>query len=733
MTFVEETLDKKIKVKQTFGQIDGDTEFNVNVSEHARGKVKIKSTKMKENLIFTAKDFNFEKLGIGGLDNEFADIFRRAFNSRRYPPAILEQYGIKHVKGMLLYGPPGTGKTLIAEYIISKHTPDDVVIYTAPIKALSNQKYRDFCKDYGSEHVGLLTGDHSINNQAPLLVMTTEIYRNMLLTNDPLIDKIKYVIFDEVHYINDIQRGTVWEESIIFSPEHIRFLALSATIPNYEEFAAWIEHIKEHRVETVFYGDRPVPLSHDIYDTKLGLTTISKVQGDMLLDESNFDMLHMHRKKKKGKKRSTRHLHTLKAPHHLNVVPLLKTPALFFCFSRKKTQDFASELARKNDFLSSEESVEVTAYVREKVTPEIASMENTKVLRKVLPKGVGFHHSGMLPQLKHIVEQLFARGLIKILYTTETFSVGINMPAKTVVFNGLDKYDGVSLRMLNAKEYFQIAGRAGRRGIDKEGQVISLIHRKFTNLEKLKKISTVDDEPIISQFTLSMNTVLNLIANYDDETQEKILKSSFDYYTKIKNNKQVHIMASYNNRVNKLKKLKYVIYSDTIQSQGSYVEHPGKYSLTDKGRFASKLYANEITLTELFHNKFLRKISDLDLLTLLAAIVYEARRLDYFMIKGSEKTYRRILRHIQGTRLENDVNRINLKRMINFVKAWATGASFKELMTFCNMAEGDIIRFFRRLIDTLNQLQHATEDKLLRERLDGLIELIDRDLVSADL
>lgn len=631
----------------------------------------------------------------------------------------------------------GTGKTLIAEYIISKHTPDDVVIYTAPIKALSNQKYRDFCNDYGEEHVGLLTGDHSINNEAPLLVMTTEIYRNMLLTNDPLVDKIKYVIFDEVHYINDIQRGTVWEESIIFSPEHIRFLALSATIPNYVEFAQWIESIKEHKVETVYYGDRPVPLDHKVYDTKLGLTTIQKIQSDMLLDESNFELLDMHRKKKaKGKKKSSsKHMHNLKPPHHLDVIKLVNTPALYFCFSRQKTQDFALECARKNDFLSSEESMTVTNFVRDHMTQEIASMENTRLLRSVLPRGIGFHHSGMLPQLKHIVEQLFGQGLIKMLYTTETFSVGINMPAKTVIFNGLDKYDGVSLRMLNAKEYFQIAGRAGRRGIDKKGDVIVMIHRRFANLERLKKISTVDDEPIISQFTLSMNTVLNLIANYDDETQEKILKSSFDYYTRTKQQKKVHIMASYNNRVKTLKKLKYVIDSSHVQHEddNAFVEHQSQYMLTDKGRFASKLYANEIILTELFHLPHMQKISNLDLLTLLAGIVYEPRRLDYFMIKGSEKTYRRILGYMQGTRLEREVNRINLKRMINFVKAWATGAKFTQLMTYSNLAEGDIIRFFRRLIDTLSQLQHATEDKELRERLDTLIEMIDRDLVSADL
>jgi superfamily II RNA helicase len=628
----------------------------------------------------------------------------------------------------------GTGKTLIAEYIIHKHLPEgNTIVYTAPIKALSNQKFKDFCADYGKEKVGLLTGDHSINPTAPILIMTTEIYRNMLLTNDPLVDRVTYVVFDEIHYINDIERGTVWEESIIFSPEHVRFLALSATIPNYNEFAAWIQDIKKHKVETVFYGHRPVPLQHLVYDKKLGLTTIQEVKKDIVREEE-FEYTLVGRKKQAGAKKNVRRMFDIKPPNHLEVVTDVKTPALYFCFSRKKCQDFAGELARKKDFLSTTESQDVGAFVRTQVQPEFANMDTTRLLRQTLPKGIGFHHSGMLPALKHIVEELFGKGLIKILYTTETFSVGINMPAKTVIFNSLEKYDGVSTRMLNAKEYFQIAGRAGRRGIDKEGTVISLINRKYTNLDKLQKISTVDDEPIISQFTLSTNTVLNLLAYFDEATQEKVLKSSFDYYTRTQANKKaVHVMASFRNKIKLLQKLGYIEESNQTEYDGAYVENTQKYTLTPKGHFARHLYSNEITLTELFFLPFLDKISDLDLLTILASITYEERRLDYFMIKGSEKTYQRILQRLDKTRVIRDINKISLKRMINFVKAWATGATFTELMTYSNMAEGDIIRFFRRLIDTLTQLQHGTEDIALKDRMQKLITLIDRDLVSADI
>lgn len=631
----------------------------------------------------------------------------------------------------------GTGKTLIAEYIINKHLPEgNTIIYTAPIKALSNQKYKDFCEDYGKENVGLLTGDLSINHEGQILIMTTEIYRNMLLTNDPMIDKVSYVIFDEIHYINDIERGTVWEESLIFSPEHIRFLALSATIPNYQEFADWIAHIKGHQVDTVFYGHRPVPLTHKVYDRRMGLCTIKDVQVDMLKEEEYAHMTGVMHPRHKKKTQAKSKIHNMKPPYHLDVIKELegKMPALYFCFSRKKTQEFAVELARKKDFLNKDEVSKVLEVIKKHMTPEVAKMETTKVIRQTLPRGIGFHHSGMLPNLKTIVEELFAVGLIKILYTTETFSVGINMPAKAVVFNSLEKYDGINMRMLNAKEYFQIAGRAGRRGIDKDGLVIALINRRFTNLEKLQKISTVDDEPIISHFTLSINTALNLIDSFDEATQEKVLKSNFDHYKRtLEKRKAVHIMASFKNKIKLLKKLSYIKEIEGINFDGgAYVEQDRKYALTEKGRFAKYLYSNEIILTELFHLKFLNKINNLDLLIILASIVYEQRRMDYFMIKGTEKTYHRILNKLEGTLIAKDLNKISLKRMINFVTEWAQGSSFTKLMTYSNLAEGDIIRFFRRLIDTLTQLLHATEDKELKVRLDELIAMLDRDLVKVE-
>ena len=401
----------------------------------------------------------------------------------------------------------GTGKTLIADYIIDKYLKKSRrVIYTAPIKALSAQKYRDFCSEYGEENIGIMTGDVVVNPNAPVLIMTTEIYRNMLLTKDEIIDHVSYVVFDEIHFINDIERGTIWEESVIFSPVHIRFLCLSATIPNAEEFAAWIQDIKKHQVDVVRYEKRAVPLNHLAYDLSLGVTTIDNVINDK--EGNEF----FKRKRNKGRRKNEKP----QKIEHRYLIKLIedKLPCIFFNFSRKDCEKRAVELARKRDFIKDKDKKHIIELSNKLITAEYRSLTSIQNLKYCLSHGIGFHHAGILPKAKELVELLFSEGLIKVLYATETFAVGINMPAKTVCFASLEKYDGISFRYINSKEYFQLAGRAGRRGIDDVGYAISVIERGHTNLQKLKAMSLKDDIPIQSQFRLSFNTVLNLINNH---------------------------------------------------------------------------------------------------------------------------------------------------------------------------------------------------------------------------
>ncbi|MBN2422740.1 DEAD/DEAH box helicase [Candidatus Woesearchaeota archaeon] len=591
----------------------------------------------------------------------------------------------------------GTGKTLIADYIIDKYMKlGKKIIYTAPIKALSNQKYRNFKDEYGYTNIGIMTGDVVINPEAPVLVMTTEIYRNMLMTHDPITKEISYVIFDEIHFINDIERGTVWEESIIFSPEHIRFLCLSATVPNAKEFASWIESIKHHNVDVIRYDKRAVPLEHYVYDKMLGITTVYKLKQDV--ETPDYDFVMKNKKYKRQKMLPVR-------PYELIREIQDKVPCLFFVFSRIECEKKAYFLAKKFSFLNQKQKAEIAKLSSEIIGSEFRSMESVQRLKEVLPRGIAFHHAGMLPCSKELVEKLFARGLIKVLFATETFAVGINMPAKSVAFSSMFKYDGINFRYLFSKEYFQMAGRAGRRGIDKIGYVYVIINRNEANLNKIKKITTADVEPIKSQFKLSYNTVINLIHNYpDEETREVILKSSFDYFQK-KKEKNIRVKASFNNKVRVLEKFGFIKNN----------------KLTQKGLFSRRIYDKEILVTEIFCSDFYKQMNSEEIIVICASIIYEPGKKDFFDNKQTKKQSRGIIHflknHIKNKKIFEMVDAKAITILYKIIAGFAEGDEFQDIMDLTNLQEGDIIRLFRRTIDLLRQIRNATDDYDLKDKI----------------
>lgn len=613
----------------------------------------------------------------------------------------------------------GTGKTLIADIMIDHSIQKgQKVFYTAPIKALSNQKFNDFCAAYGAHNVGLMTGDVVINPNALVVVMTTEIYRNMLLEGSSTLQGLKFVVFDEIHFINDIERGTVWEESIIFSPAHIRFICLSATIPNYKQFAGWIQSISGHKVVTVSYMERAVPLEHYVYEHVAGLTTVDEMIKKAEHD-SQYEDYYKVTHKRRGKDRQQRQ--KLKVASHMDLVKDLKErewlPAIFFVFSRKATLEKAQELSRKVDFAAPEEKKYIVEYIRQHITPEIAHMPSVQALRDILPRGIGVHNAGLLPAMKNIVEHLFNKGMLKVLYATETFAVGINMPAKTVCFAALEKYDGIAFRYLNTKEYFQLAGRAGRRGIDPVGRSIVLIDMNSADLHKIKSTTEKDTDPIVSQFRLSYNTVLNLIRKYDPKTTEKILKSNFGYYVKRQSSQQARITTSFTN------------YRRTLERLG----HIKAGYLTQKGIFASNIYTEELAMAELVFDGYLDSLEPKEIVLVIASIIYEGRRADQFDSKGVN--INRLLNELsKNSVLAKKIKRIELKILYNIMTAWATTADFEEIIDMCNLPEGDLIRLFRQIIDVLRQIKSgliaADCDQHLIDKITHCITLIDRDIVA---
>lgn len=413
------------------------------------------------------------------------------------------QFYIEQNHNILISAPTSSGKTFFAECAIAHSKRlGKKCIYTSPVKALSNQKYYEFSKKFGD--VGLLTGDIKCNPDAQCLIMTTEILRNMLQKSSDVIKDVHCVVFDEVHYVNNLDRGTVWEQCFIQLPSDITLILLSATISEPDKFAEWIGNLKQRPIHLITTNKRPVPLNHYVYfDNKLHI----------LLNNKGFN--------ERAYQEYARFYCKLNNPLSL-LNPFVKflqterlTPAIFFIFSRKKCFNLANkvsvclvdrETAIKIDHLIDsyliKHTIEKTVWDR---LPQVVE------IRRLLVMGIGVHHSGLLPILKEITELLFAQGLLQLLFATETFAVGVNMPTRTVVFPELTKFcDGYDQpRMINPDEYLQMSGRAGRRGLDKYGTVIHLPFSEVYDKTDIRNLLLGTSSSIDSKFKLNYAFVLN--------------------------------------------------------------------------------------------------------------------------------------------------------------------------------------------------------------------------------
>lgn len=415
---------------------------------------------------------------------------------------------------VIVAAPTGAGKTVIAEYATEVcRKRNRRIVYTAPIKALSNQKYRDFRALYGDEDVGIVTGDVVINANAPIVVMTTEILRNTIFEDMSQLHDIEYVVFDEIHYINDIERGTVWEESIIFAPQTIKLICLSATMPNLQQFGDWIGSVREVPIQIISETERPVPLEQKVYMPGRGIATVD----DLERTANNLQERQKDIEEEGGRRRRRRFRADNYDPTELieHLYDEDRLPALYFSFSRRGCEERARLFRLNGSLLSPANSADILENYDELCsTFDITDDARAKEFRELVEGGIAYHHAGMLPTLKEVVERLFTLGKIQLLITTETFSVGINMPARTVVFEGLEKYDGISVRHLKAREYQQMSGRAGRRGIDEQGYVYATVDPELAQMHEIKHVLTGEAEPIESQFNLSYSSILNLLDEY---------------------------------------------------------------------------------------------------------------------------------------------------------------------------------------------------------------------------
>ncbi|KGF97187.1 hypothetical protein EU96_1828 [Prochlorococcus marinus str. MIT 9302] len=454
-------------------------------------------------------------------------------NLEEYFPFPLDDFQLEAIQAInsgnsvVLTAPTGSGKTLIGEFAIYRGlSHDSRVFYTTPLKALSNQKFRDFANQYGENKVGLLTGDISINREAPILVMTTEIFRNMLYSeldefDDPL-ENLESVILDECHYMNDPQRGTVWEETIIHCPTRTQIIALSATIANADQLQNWIE--KVHGPTVLINSDkRPVPLDF-IFCSVKGLHPLLNNKGNGIHPNCKIW------RAPKGQKTRGKvgRIMQPKSPSIGFVISKLAErnmlPAIYFIFSRRgcdKAIENIKDLTLVSYLEASMISQKLDVYLKNN---QEAIKDKSQC--EALKRGIASHHAGLLPAWKELVEELFQQGLIKVVFATETLAAGINMPARTTVISSLSKRTEDGHRLLFSSEFLQMSGRAGRRGKDTQGYVVTL-QTRFEGAKEASALAISKPNSLESQFTPSYGMVLNLLQSYTLDKSKELIKRSF--------------------------------------------------------------------------------------------------------------------------------------------------------------------------------------------------------------
>ncbi len=448
---------------------------------------------------------------------------------------------LERTRGVLVAAPTSSGKTLVAEYPMwrSLLAPEHLrrrharVIYTSPLKALSNQKYHDLAERYGDANVGLVTGEHTVNDGAPLVVMTTEILRNVLYDEPARLDAVSDVVLDEIHYIDDHPRGTVWEEIIIETPAHVRLIGLSATISNVDEVAAWMRGLRGD-IATVVRTERPVPLEmwlsisnhlEPLFDAG---GRVARRTLDMAANES------MHEAPFRYMRRAPDNdlFHVI---DELRLRSML--PAIYFIFSRRGCAEALSRCAVHGLDLTDRAEKEAIDARYGEIVQRIEDADERRVFRQaidpvMLRHGVAMHHAGMLPSAKEAVERLFIEGLVKVVFATETLSLGLNMPARACVVSSFTKFDGTGFHSLTAGELTQLMGRAGRRGIDAVGHGV-ILKESDVDVRDIYEAAIGGEMSVDSKFAPTYTMVLSLLRTRSVERAEELLDKSFGQYQNV--------------------------------------------------------------------------------------------------------------------------------------------------------------------------------------------------------
>src|SRR5438876_9857663 len=437
-------------------------------------------------------------------------------------------------QGVLVSAPTSSGKTVIADYAVFRGLETNArTIYTTPLKALSNQKFHDYQRLHGEGYVGLVTGENTINPLDPVVVMTTEILRNLIYEDPQRLERVRYVILDEIHYIDDFPRGAVWEEIIIQAPAHIKFIGLSATISNYQEVAEWMT-LQRGDLATVSVTRRPVEL-------RLWLALRNEFYP--MLDQQG-GIPRETRQRAQAEASTDRRLSQLRRPPENDLLPVVDRlqrreflPAIYFIFSRRGCREALARCAAHGfDLTSGAEKAEIDAAVKQRLDqiedPDESSLYRQLLDGETLRRGLAMHHAGLLPYLKELVEDLFQRGLIKVVFATETLSLGIHMPARACVVSSFTKFDGSDFAALTSGELTQLMGRAGRRGIDPIGHGV-ILKEPDVDIGTIFEAATGEEMTVESKFAPTYNMALNLLRYHSPDEVDSLMERSFGQFQKM--------------------------------------------------------------------------------------------------------------------------------------------------------------------------------------------------------
>ena len=630
---------------------------------------------------------------------------------------------------VLVSAPTGSGKTAVADYAIaSALAAGRRAIYTAPIKALSNQKFVEFGERFG--RVGLLTGDNSIDAAAPVVVMTTEVLRNMIYASSPALDDVATVVLDEVHFLQDAYRGPVWEEVIINLDRSVGLVCLSATVSNAEQISAWIRDVRGPTA-CVVETDRPVELTH--------LFAVSPRGGDEVriypLTEGRAPNPAVQRfiRANEGPSRRprTRPRSTVAAPGRSALVAELNRrdllPAIHFIFSRRQCDEAARSVASSAPGLvTADEREEIRrvadATVAEYDIDDLAALGFT-AFERILQEGVGIHHAGMVPVFRELVERLFASSLLKVVYATETLAVGINMPARTVVVDSVSKFTGSAHESITASDFAQLSGRAGRRGMDARGFVVVPWSAR-TRLEQVVALSQSRNFILRSSFRPTNNMLVNLVARTDRAGARMLLERSLAQHQASRRGSDLW------GRFERIELL--------LRERGFL----DGWSLTERGSMLrSVFHESDILVVESVAQGHFDRLDHLEIAALASCLVQEDRpgaseaaahpptkRLAA-RIASLRSAARSIAAHQR--RLGLPEQRMPSSTVAAHVYEWARGDDLADVLCAADVSPGDLVRVLKQTADLLRQVATVAGDRTTRDAATRAGDALWRGIVSA--